>query len=95
MAETYGWLVHRLGEDVARAFRGLVAEMQGLRLLAADARHHEAVARKLDRHRGRKLTYVDASSLVWMAERGISLVWSGDQDLALEGARVVPGRPLR
>lgn len=44
----------------------------------------------LDRFCGRKLTYVDASSLVFPAERRISEVWGTDHALALGGARVLP-----
>jgi hypothetical protein len=48
------------------------------------------VGRKLERLRGHKLTYVDASSLVFLGALGIDEVWGTDRDLALEGARVVP-----
>lgn len=57
---------------------------------APDDDHHAAVLRKLERLRGHKLTYVDASSLVFLSQLRISDVWSVDQDLAIEGARVVP-----
>jgi hypothetical protein len=40
--------------------------------------------------RGHKLTYVDASSLVFLREHRIPEVWGTDRDLSLEGARVVP-----
>jgi hypothetical protein len=39
-----------------------------------------------------KLTYVDASSLVFLSALRIGEVWGMDRDLALEGARVIPGR---
>ncbi len=90
VAETYGWFLHRMGEQAARQFRQLLAELPALRLLPLDAAHHAAVARKLDRHRGRKLTYVDASSLVWLERRRIPEVWGTDVDLAVEGAKVRP-----
>jgi hypothetical protein len=38
-----------------------------------------------------KLTYVDASSLVFLSALRIGEVWGTDRDLALEGARVIPG----
>jgi hypothetical protein len=44
----------------------------------------------LERFRGHKLTYVDASSLVFLGQHRIPEVWGTDRDLALEGARVVP-----
>jgi predicted nucleic acid-binding protein len=90
VSETYGWFLHRLGEEAARAFRLMLADLPRLRLLGVDAAHHRAVGRKLDQHRGRKLTYVDASSLVCLSARGIREVWGTDSDLGLEGATVVP-----
>jgi predicted nucleic acid-binding protein len=90
VSETYGWFLHRLGEESARAFRLALSDFPRLELLALDAAHHEAVGRTLDRFRGRKLTYVDASSLVLLAERRIREVWGTDHDLALDGARVLP-----
>ena len=51
-----------------------LAALPRLELLSLDPGHHEAVARKLERLRGHKLTYVDASSLVFLQERGITAV---------------------
>jgi hypothetical protein len=79
-----------LGEEAARTFRIAVGELPRLQLLELDSAHHEAVVRKLERFRGHKLTYVDASSLVFLKQHRISEVWGTDRDLALEGARVVP-----
>ena len=90
VSETYGWFLHRLGEESARVFRLALADFPRLELLALDGAHHEAAGRMLDRFRGRKLTYVDASSLVFLAERRIREVWGTDHDLGLEGARVLP-----
>ncbi len=95
VAETYGWFLHRLGEPAARVFRECLAEMTDLTLLDADSRHHSLVGRKIDHLRGKKLTYVDASCLVWVRERRIETVWGTDQDLAVEGAIVSPGPPRR
>ncbi len=36
----------------------------------------------LDRRRGARLTYVDASSLALMARHGIGTVWASDHHLA-------------
>ena len=91
VAETYGWFLHRLGEDSARTFRLALAELPRLRLLALGRDHHAAVERKLERFRGHKLTYVDASSLVFLERAKIREVWGTDFDLAVEGAKVVPG----
>jgi len=90
VAESYGWFLHRLGEEAARTFRLALADLPRLELLGLDAAHHETVGRKLGRLRGHKLTYVDASSLIFLQERRIAEVWGTDRDLSLEGARVVP-----
>ena len=66
VSETYGWFLHRLGEDAARTFRLALAELPRLELLGLDQTHHAAVVDRLERLRGRKLTYVDASSLVFV-----------------------------
>ncbi len=44
----------------------------------------------LDRLRGARLTYVDASSLALMARHGIGTVWASDHHLGLTGAAVLP-----
>lgn len=90
VSETYGWFLHRIGEEAARTFRLALSELPRLTLLSIDGAHHQAVARKLERLRGHKLTYVDASSLVFLSRLRISEVWGTDRDLALEGACVVP-----
>jgi predicted nucleic acid-binding protein len=90
VSETYGWFLHRLGEDAARTFRLALGELPRLELLTVDVAVHDAVVRKLERRRGRKLTYVDASSLVFLERLRIGEVWGTDRDLSLEGARVVP-----
>jgi len=93
VSESYSWFLHKMGEPAVRTFRRLLDELQDLEILDADAAHREAVWRKLDALRGTKLTFVDASALVHLEERGISTVWGTDYDLALEGATVVPGPP--
>jgi predicted nucleic acid-binding protein len=90
VSETYGWFLHRMGEESARTFRLALEDLPRLELLPLDAAHHEAVARTLDRLRGHKLTYVDASSLVFLGERRIHEVWGTDRDLSIDGARVIP-----
>ena len=95
IAETYGWFLQRLGEDAARTFRLLTAELPQLVVLGVDDRHRSAVDRKLDQLRGTKLTYVDASSLVWLASKHIATVWGTDHHLSIEGAAVIPGPPHR
>jgi predicted nucleic acid-binding protein len=90
VAEAYGWFLRRFGEHEARLFRLALRELPGLTLLPVDLPHHLAVERKLERFRGQKLTYVDASSLVFLAQHRIKLVWGTDLHLGIEGARVVP-----
>jgi predicted nucleic acid-binding protein len=95
VAEAYSWFLHRIDENAARTFRLALADLKGLSLLALDVSHYRAVERKLERLRGRKLTWVDASCLVFLAERKIRKVWSTDLDLGLEGATVIPGPAQR
>lgn len=93
VSETYGWLLHRLGEGAGRAFRSLLESLPPLEVLGADSGHLEAVWGKMDELRGLKLSVVDASSLVWLETLEIREVWGTDHHLAVEGARVTPGAP--
>jgi len=95
VAETYSWFVHRLGEGPARTLRALLDSLSDLQVLEVESAHMAAVWAKLDDLRGLKLTFVDASSLVWLQEREIKTVWGTDHHLAVEGARVLPGSPLQ
>jgi predicted nucleic acid-binding protein len=79
-----------MGEEAARDFQALLRNLAGLKFLEATLRHHQAVLRMLDRFRGSKLTYVDASSLCFMERDGIRRVWSTDHHLSLNGAEVLP-----
>ena len=92
VSETYGWFLQRLGEEAARTFRLALADFSWLTLQPLDAQHHTAVVPKLERLRGHKLTYVDASSLVFLSLLRIPVVWGTDRDLAIEGAHVVGTR---
>lgn len=95
VAETYSWFVHRLGEGAARTLRSLLDSLTDLEVLEVDSAHMASAWAKLDDLRGLKLTYVDASSLVWLREREIKAVWGTDHHLSVEGARVLPGSPPR
>ncbi len=90
IAETYSWFLHRHGEDDARSFRLLIDRLVALRIVEATSDHHQEVVKMLDRLRGTKLTYVDASSLCVIADHKVRTVWSTDHHLAVTGARVVP-----
>jgi predicted nucleic acid-binding protein len=90
VSETHSWFLHRLGEEPARRFQTLLADLPDLEIYEATSAHHRLVLRMLDRLRGAKLTYVDASSLAFIAARRISTVWGTDRHLALTGARVLP-----
>ena len=90
IAETYTWFLHRMGEEQALSFRHLVDNLKGLRVLDATREHHAAVVRMLDRFRGTKLSYTDASGLVHLEQRKITRVWSTDHHLGVGGAEVLP-----
>jgi predicted nucleic acid-binding protein len=90
VSETYSWFLHRHGEEAARSFRAFLGSLEGLRIFGVDAEHHVHVVRLLDRLRGSKLTYVDASSLSFMERNKIRKVWATDHHLGLTGAEVLP-----
>ena len=89
-SEAHSWFLHRQGENAARMFRTLASSLEGLEILGADLSLHDETLQMLDRMRGARLTYVDASSLALMARHGIRTAWSVDYDLGLTGAAVVP-----
>jgi predicted nucleic acid-binding protein len=90
ISETYSWFLHRMGEEAARTFRLFLANLEPLRILEATLADHESTWKVLDRFRGAKLTYVDASSLHFLKVEGIQTVWSTDYHLSLAGAEVLP-----
>lgn len=90
VSETYSWFLHRHGEGAARSLRAFLDNLDGLRLFPVDMSHHREVLHMLDRLRGAKLTYVDASSLSLMERHGIRKVWATDHHLGLTGAEVLP-----
>jgi predicted nucleic acid-binding protein len=90
VSEAHSWFLHRLGEEPARTFQELLRTLDGLKLLEGTRAHHERVLRVLDRFRGSKLTYVDASSLAFLEEQRIDRVWGTDRHLSLTGAEVLP-----
>jgi predicted nucleic acid-binding protein len=93
VSETYSWFLHRTGEPAARSFRLLIENLteEGLRILEPTWSHHQEVSKLLDRYRGVKLTYVDASSLSFMSRHRIKQAWATDHHLGLTGAEVLPG----
>lgn len=90
VSEAYSWFLHRHGEEAARMLAKLIDNLDGLRLFDVDGEHHRRVGQMLDRLRGSKLTYVDASSLCFMERHRIGTVWSTDRHLGLTGAEVLP-----
>jgi predicted nucleic acid-binding protein len=90
VAETHGWFLHRIGEEATRRFHALLDDLPAFEILPATIEHHQGVRRTLNKLRGTKLTYVDASSLTLIAEHRIATVWSTDRHLGLTGAAVVP-----
>lgn len=89
-SEAYSWFLHRHGEEAVRSFRTLVASLEGLQVLGANADQHGEALRMLDRLRGFRLTYVDASSLARMESQEIHVAWSTEYHLGLTGAEVLP-----
>ena len=94
IGEAYSWFLHRYGEEAARSFRLLVDKLalDGLKLHDVTAEHHRHVEKMLDRLRGAKVSYVDASSLCLLERHKIRKVWSTDFHLSLTGAEVAPRR---
>jgi len=90
ISEAYSWMLFRMGEEAARAFRLLVDNLPDLRIFEATTEYHRDVAKMLDRLRGSRLTYVDASSLALMGQNGIRRVWATDRHLGLTGAEILP-----
>lgn len=88
--ETYAWLLHRRGEETARQFRFLLESLDELVVLDTDPELRAETWRMLDRLRGARLTWVDASSLALMARHDIRTVWATDHHLGLTGAEVLP-----
>ena len=89
-SEAYSWFLHKYGEEAARQFRLFIDQLDGLTVMDTDPDHHADVVKVLDRFRGAKLTYVDASSLAFMSTRDIKRVWATDHHLGLGGAEVLP-----
>ena len=89
-AEAYSWFLHKYGEESARSFRLFLDNLPDLRIFETDPRHHEEVCGVLDRMRGAKLTYVDASSIAFMTKNKIELAWATDRHLGLTGIEVLP-----
>jgi predicted nucleic acid-binding protein len=90
VSEAYSWFLHRHGEEAARALRAFLDNLDGLRIFNVDMNHHRETLQMLDRLRGAKLTYVDASSLSLMERHKIRKVWGTDHHLGLTGADVLP-----
>jgi len=90
VSETYSWFLHRMGEEAARDFLEFLQHLPGLHLHEARTELHEATLKILNRFRGSKLTYVDASSLSILEGRKIRKVWSTDHHLGLTGAEILP-----
>jgi predicted nucleic acid-binding protein len=90
VSEAHSWFLHRLGEEPARTFQAFLAALPALTLFEGTKAVHASTLRMLDRMRGTKLTYVDASSLVLVEEHRIRTVWGTDPPLGITGADVVP-----
>ena len=89
-SEAYSWFLHRHGEESARTCRLFLDNLDDLVVLEGTAELHRDTCRMLDRLRGARLTYVDASSLALMERHGIRTAWATDYHLGLTGAQVLP-----
>lgn len=89
-SEAYSWFLHRHGEEPGRTCRLFLDNLDGLVVLEATADLHRDTCRMLDRLRGARLTYVDASSLALMEQHEIRTAWATDYHLGLTGAEVLP-----
>ena len=76
--EAYSWWLHRHGEEPARTCRLFLDKLDGLVVLEGTGAAHRDACRMLDRLRGARLTYVDASSLALMEQHGIRTAWPTD-----------------
>lgn len=90
VSETYSWFLHKYGEESARSYRLLLEQLDGLTILEIGRNHHAACVAMLERHRGAKLTYVDASSLVFASLHRVRQIWSTDHHLGLTGIEILP-----
>lgn len=89
-SETYSWFLHKYGEEAARSFRLFLDDLGDLQVFDTTPSHHDEVCKLLERLRGAKLTYVDASSLVFMADHDIRQAWATDHHLGLTGIEILP-----
>lgn len=90
VSETYSWFLHQAGEEIARQFRLFVRVIPKLKILYSSAEAHTATESMLDKHRGSKLSYVDAASLALLESQKIGIVWSTDYHLSLTGKIIRP-----
>jgi predicted nucleic acid-binding protein len=90
VSEGWSWFLHRMGEEAARSFGSLLDHLDGLKIYPTSSEHHQEVKRMLDRYRGSKLSFVDASSLALIEDHGIEQVWSTDHYLGITGVELLP-----
>lgn len=90
LSESYSFFLHRYGEEPTRTLRKFVAALPNVTVHPADQTLHQNTYKMLDRLRGARLSYVDASSLCLLRTHKIKTVWSTDHHLGLTGAEVLP-----
>lgn len=90
ISETYSWFLHLAGEEIARQFRLFVKAIPKLKIIFSGTEAFESTAAMLDKHRGAKLSYVDAASLAVLEAQRIATVWSTDYHLSLTGRTIKP-----
>lgn len=90
ISETYSWFLHQAGEEIARQFRLFAKTIPRLRIIFSVSESFENTLKMLDKHRGAKLTFVDAASLTHLDDNKINTVWSTDYHLSLTGRTIKP-----
>ena len=89
MLETFTFLDRHARRDVALAWTDSVDALKGLRVLTCTAAQMKAAWRYFARQDLHKLSAVDATSFVLMADKGIRLAFTFDHHFASTGFRLV------
>ena len=90
ISETYSWFLHQAGEEMARQFRFFIKAIPKLKVLLGSDESYQKTSGVLEKHRGAKVSYVDAASLVLLDSHKIDTVWSTDYHLSLTGRKIKP-----
>ncbi|MCH7749419.1 MAG: PIN domain-containing protein [Acidobacteria bacterium] len=89
MLETFTFLDRHARRDVALAWKDSLDRLKGLRVLTCTAAQMKEAWRYFERQDLHKLSAVDATSFVLMADKGIRLAFTFDHHFASTGFRLV------